>query len=86
MILINQNQKVKFLILLIQLKKTDYNTKISEIEGKIPNITGLVTISALIAAENKIPSINKLVKKRIMMKKLEKLIKKLLIILLNLIN
>ena len=42
---------------------TDYNTKISEIEGKIPSITGLVTISALTAVESKIPNISKLAKK-----------------------
>ena len=29
-------EKKKFLILVILLKKTDYNTKITEIEGKIP--------------------------------------------------
>ena len=63
MILINQNQKRKFLILVIQLKKTDYNSKISEIEGEIPNITGLATTSALTAIENKIPSVTNLVKK-----------------------
>ena len=27
--------------------KTDYNAKITEIEGKIPNITGLATTTAL---------------------------------------
>ena len=42
---------------------TDYNTKISEIEGKIPSITGLATISALTAVESKIPNISKLAKK-----------------------
>ena len=28
------------------VKKTDYNTKIKEMENKIPNITGLVTTAA----------------------------------------
>ena len=28
-------------------KKTDYNTKITEMENKIPGITGLVTTAAL---------------------------------------
>ena len=37
------------------VKKDDYNTKISEIEGKIPSIAGL--------AENKIPNVSNLVKK-----------------------
>ena len=45
------------------VKKTDYNTKISEKEAKIPNITGFATTSALTAVENKIPSVNNLVKK-----------------------
>ena len=45
------------------VKKSDYNTKISEIEGKIPSISGLATISALTAVENKIPSFSNLVKK-----------------------
>ena len=29
------------------VKKTDYNTKIAEIEIKIPSVTGLVTAAAL---------------------------------------
>ena len=37
------------------VKKPDNNTKLSEIEGKIPSIAGLVTTSALTAVENKIP-------------------------------
>ena len=45
------------------VKKTDYNTKITEIEGKIPDISGLVTKTALTAVENKISGINGLVKK-----------------------
>ena len=45
------------------MNKTDYNTKISEIEAKIPSITGLATTSGLTAVENKIPSISNLVKK-----------------------
>ena len=46
----------------MQLKK-HCNTKISEIENRIPSITGLATISALTALENKIPSVNNLAKK-----------------------
>ena len=45
------------------VKKTDFNTKITEIEGKIPSITGLATNSELTAAENKIPNVRSLVKK-----------------------
>ena len=45
------------------VKKADYNTKISEIENKIPNIGGLATIPALNAVENKIPNVSSLVKK-----------------------
>ena len=37
------------------VKKTDFNAKITEVEGKIPNITGLATSSALTAVETKIP-------------------------------
>ena len=40
------------------VKKTDFNTKITEVEGKIINITGLATSSALTAVENKIPDIS----------------------------
>ena len=48
---------------MIWLKKTDYNTKIIEIEGKIQSTSGLATNAALSAAENKIPNISSLVKK-----------------------
>ena len=43
------------------LKKTDYNTKITEIEGKIPSISGLAINDVLTAVENKIPNISSLV-------------------------
>ena len=46
---------------MVLLKKTDYNTKITEIKGKIPGISGLATNAALTAVENKIPNINSLV-------------------------
>ena len=42
--------KKRFLILL----------KITEVEGKIPNISGLATSYALTAVENKIPDISRL--------------------------
>ena len=45
------------------VKKSDYNAKFSELEGKIPSISGLATTSALTAVENKIPSVTNLVKK-----------------------
>ena len=48
---------------MVLLKKTDYNAKITEIEDKIPSISGLTTNAALPAAENKIPNIRTLVKK-----------------------
>ena len=52
------------------VKKADYTTKITEIEGKIPSITtGLGTTAALTTVENKIPNINNLVKKQIMIQK-----------------
>ena len=50
------------------VKKTDYNAKITVIEGKIPSISGLTTNAALTAIksdlENKIPNISSLVKKK----------------------
>ena len=44
-------------------KKTDFNTKVIEIEGKIASITGLVTNSELTDVENKIADVSSLVKK-----------------------
>ena len=44
-------------------KKTNLNAKITEIENKIPSITGLATKSALTAVENKILNVSNLVKK-----------------------
>ena len=43
--------------------KTNYNVKITEIEGKIPSITALATTAALVAVGNKIPDVSNLVKK-----------------------
>ena len=42
---------------------TDYNTKMTEIKGKIPDIINLVTKTVLTTVENKIPSVSNLVKK-----------------------
>ena len=48
---------------MVFLKKTNYNTKITQIEGKIPDISNLATKTALTTVENKIPSVSNLVKK-----------------------
>ena len=45
------------------VKKTDYNTKITELENKVLNISNLATKIALTSIENKIPSVNNLVNK-----------------------
>ena len=45
------------------IKKADYNAKTSQIEGKIPSITGLATTAALTPDENKIPNVSNLLKK-----------------------
>ena len=45
------------------IKKTDYNNKITEIEGKIPDISNLATKTALTIVENKVPNISGLVTK-----------------------
>ena len=47
------------------VRKTDYNAKITEIESKIPSITGLFTNSALTAAENKILDVSNLVTQKL---------------------
>ena len=47
------------------VKKTDYGSKITQIEGKIPSIIGLATDSALTAVENKIPNLSSFLKKRL---------------------
>ena len=46
------------MILVVLLKKTNYNTTITELENKIPEISNLATKTALTAIENKIPSVN----------------------------
>ena len=45
------------------VKKTYFNTKVTEIEGKIPDVSSLATKSALTVVENKIPDVSSLVKK-----------------------
>ena len=57
-------QTKKFLILANLLKKTDYNAKITETEGKIPSINGLAANAALTTVKNEIPDVNNLVKRK----------------------
>ena len=45
-------------MLVLWLKKRDFNIKVTEIEGKIPSIAGLATNSELTAVENKIPDVS----------------------------
>ena len=66
-------QTRKFLILVNLLKITDYNAKVTEIENKIPSISGLATTSALNAVENKKPDVSNIVKKQIMTQKYQTL-------------
>ena len=40
------------------VKKTDYDDKITEIEGQLPSITSLATTTSLIAVKNAITSVN----------------------------
>ena len=72
--------QTKVILILIDLLKTDYNAKMTELENKIPNINGLATNYALNAIENKTPDVICLVKKHIMIQKLVKLKINLLII------
>ena len=62
MIQINQNQKT-FPDTSGLVKKTDYNTKITDLANKIPDVCNLATKIALTTVENKIPSVSSLVKK-----------------------
>ena len=48
---------------MVLLKKKDYDAKITEIDGKIPDVTNLATKTALTTVENKISSVSSLVKK-----------------------
>ena len=45
------------------VEKTNYNAKITEIERKIPRVSGLATNATLTAVENKIPNISSLANK-----------------------
>ena len=65
-------------------KKTDYSSKITEIENKIHSISSLTTNSALTTIENKIPNVSGLVKKKqTLTQKLAKLKRKLLILIMT---
>ena len=59
------------------IKKTDFNAKFTEVEGKVPGISGLATNSALTAVENKIPDVSSLVTKTDFDAKLKKLVTEL---------
>ena len=48
----------------VNVKKLDFNAKVTEIENKIPIISGLTTTSALTSVKKKIPNISSLVKKQ----------------------
>ena len=61
------------------IKKTEYNVKITEIEGKVPSISGLATNTSLTAVEEKIPNVSNLVKEQIITQKLLEFKKNLLI-------
>ena len=66
------------------VKKTDYDAKITETEGKIPYVTNLATKTALTTLENKIPSASGLVKKTDYNIKLQKLkINLIIVIMIN---
>ena len=45
------------------VKRTDFNSKVTEIEGKISNVSSLVTKPGLTVVENNIPDVSSLVKK-----------------------
>ena len=55
------------------IRKVDNNTKINEIEKKLPSTAGLATNAALTAVENKIPDVSILSKKKIIMQKYQTL-------------
>ena len=63
MIKINQNQKIKFLIPSGLVKKIDHDAKITNIEGKIPDVTNLATETPLTTVGNKVPNVSSLVNK-----------------------
>ena len=66
------------------VKKTNFNSKNTEIENKIASISNLATNPALTTIENKIPNVSSLVKKKqTITQKLVKLRKRLVIIIMT---
>ena len=61
----------------------DYNTKITNIEDKIPYVNDLATKTALTTVENEIPDVSFVVKKHIITLKLQKLKINLIIIIMT---
>ena len=59
------------------VRKTDYNAKIAEIEGRIPRISGIATTTALTTVENKIRDVSSLVKRTDYNTKINKFEKKI---------
>ena len=59
MIQINQKQKRRILILVGLLKKTDYNTKITDIEFVESSDLARIALTALTAVEEKISNLAK---------------------------
>ena len=51
-------------MVLLKTELENCNTKITELENKISDISNLATKTALTAIENKIPSVSNLVKKK----------------------
>ena len=71
---------------MVLLKKTNYNAKIADIEGKNPDVSNLATKTALTTVENKISSVSNLVKKQTITLKLQKLkINLIIIIMINIL-
>ena len=62
---------------------TDFSAKITDIDSKIPTISGLATTSALTTVANKIPDVSGLVRKTDYNTKSVKLKRKLLIIIMT---
>ena len=62
-------------------KKTDYDNKVTEIEGKIPKITVIAPTTALKAIKNEISNVSDLVKKQNMMQKYQASEKSILVLL-----
>ena len=67
---------------------TDFvkETKITELENKIPDVSNLATKTALTTAESKMPSVSNLVKKQTITLKIQKLkINLMIIIMINIL-